>query len=237
MKFQIRVARKKDMKSLSGEARESFHEERMQMVEQQLRRRGIHDQHVLAAMEKIPRHVFLPAEFISSAYNDNPVTIGEDQTISQPYMVALMTQCLQVHKGDRVLEIGTGSGYQTAILMEMGAEVYTIERVKPLAEKAEKKLKDLGYDAFHMRIGDGTLGWPEQAPFQGIIVTAAAPEAPETYKEQLLEEGGKLIIPVGSRYSQVLHRITRVQDRFNKEEFTPCVFVPLVGKYGWKEEY
>jgi protein-L-isoaspartate(D-aspartate) O-methyltransferase len=237
MKFQIRIARRKDMKSQSGEARESFYEERMQMVDQQLRRRGIHDQHVLAAMEKVPRHVFLPAEFISSAYNDNPVTIGEDQTISQPYMVALMTQCLQVHKGDKVLEIGTGSGYQTAILMEMGAEVYTIERVKPLAEKAEKKLKDLGYHAFHMRIGDGTLGWPEQAPFQGIIVTAAAPEAPETYKEQLLEEGGKLVIPVGSRYSQVLHRITRVQDRFNKEEFTPCVFVPLVGKYGWKEEH
>lgn len=207
------------------------------MVDQQLRRRGIHDPNVLAAMQKIPRHVFLPVEFIRSAYDDSPVTIGEGQTISQPYMVALMTQCLQVHKGDRVLEIGTGSGYQTAVLMEVGAEVYTIERVKPLAEKAEKKLKDLGYDAFHIRIGDGTLGWPEEAHFQGIIVTAAAPEAPGTYKEQLSEEGGQLVIPVGSRYSQVLHRITRFQDRFTKEEFTPCVFVPLVGKYGWKEEH
>jgi protein-L-isoaspartate(D-aspartate) O-methyltransferase len=237
MKLQIRVDKKKDMKSLSGGARESFHEERMQMVDQQLRRRGIHDRNVLTAMQKIPRHVFLPVEFIRSAYDDSPVTIGEGQTISQPYMVALMTQCLKVHKGDRVLEIGTGSGYQTAILMEVGAEVYTIERVKPLAEKAEQRLKDLGYDAFHIRIGDGTLGWPEEAPFQGVIVTAAAPEAPETYKEQLSEAGGKLVIPVGSRYSQVLHCITRFQDRFNKEEFTPCVFVPLVGKYGWKEAY
>ena len=215
----------------------NWEEERRLMVDHQLRRRGIHDRGVLAVMEKIPRHRFVPDEFEGSAYSDSPVTIGEAQTISQPYMVALMTQCLKVHRGDKILEIGTGSGYQTAVLMELGAQVYTIERVKSLADKAEKRLRELGYDAFRIQIGDGTLGWPEEAPFDGIIVTAAAPEAPKVYKEQLIPEGGKLVIPVGSRYSQVLHRVTRFQDRYSTEEFTPCVFVPLVGKYGWKEEH
>jgi len=214
----------------------NWEEERKLMVDQQLRRRGIHDQGVLAAMEKIPRHRFVPEEFEGSAYSDSPMTIGAGQTISQPYMVALMTQCLKVRRGDKILEIGTGSGYQTAVLMELGAQVYTIERVKSLADEAEKRLRDLGYDAFQIRIADGTLGWPEKAPFHGIIVTAAAPEAPKVYKEQLTPEGGKLVIPVGSRYSQILHRVTRFQNRYTTEEFTSCVFVPLVGKYGWKEE-
>jgi protein-L-isoaspartate(D-aspartate) O-methyltransferase len=229
-------AKKQVVRDPSEGLEESFALQRKQMVEEQLKRRGIYDQSVLAAMEKIPRHVFIPQEFRGSAYSDCPVTIGEGQTISQPYMVALMTQCLQVREGSKVLEIGTGSGYQAAVLMELGAEVYTMERHKPLADKAEKRLRELGYDVFQIRIGDGTLGWPEQALFQGIIVTAAAPEVPAVLKEQLTE-GGKLVIPVGSRYSQVLNRITRFKDRYTTEEFTPCVFVPLVGKYGWKEEY
>lgn len=214
----------------------NWDEERKHMVGEQLKKRGIHHQSVLAAMGKVPRHLFVPQELRNSAYIDSPVTIGEGQTISQPYMVALMTQCLQVHKGDKVLEIGTGSGYQTAVLMEMGAYVCTIERYQSLADNAEKRLRDIGYHTFQTRVGDGTLGWPEQAPFAGIIVTAGAPEVPELFKEQLAE-GGKLVIPVGSRYTQTLCRITRFQNKFNLEEFTPCIFVPLVGKYGWKEEH
>jgi len=197
----------------------SWDEERRLMVDHQLRRRGIHDQSVLTVMEKIPRHFFVPKELMSAAYNDSPLTIGSGQTISQPYMVALMTQCLKVHKGDKVLEVGTGSGYQTAVLMELGAEVYTIERVALLADKAEKRLRELGYNAFRIRIGDGTLGWPEEAPFHGIIVTAAAPEVPKTYKEQLEPEGGKLVIPLGSRYSQVLHRRIDIQQRSLRRAF------------------
>jgi protein-L-isoaspartate(D-aspartate) O-methyltransferase len=236
MKIKGWIKKKKAISSQDGELAEELESERRLMVEEQLRRRGIHDRNVLAAMEKVPRHLFIPWEFRSASYSDSPVTIGEGQTISQPYMVALMTQCLQVKKGNKILEIGTGSGYQTAVLLEIGAEVYTIERYESLAEKAERRLKDLGYEAFQIRIGDGTIGWPEQAPFDGIIVTAAAPEEPAILKEQLVD-GGRLVIPVGSRYSQALNRVIRFKGKFTREEFTPCVFVPLVGKYGWKEEY
>jgi len=222
-------------KNIPKELAKSFDLERKLMVEEQLKQRGIDDQKVLDAMEKIPRHLFVPQELRSSSYYDGPLAIGEGQTISQPYMVAIMTQCLKVNRGDKILEIGTGSGYQTAVLLEIGAEVYTIERYKSLADEAERRLKDLGYETFQVQVGDGTVGWPEQAPFHGIIVTAAAPEPLKIYKEQLAE-GGRLVIPVGSRYSQTLTQITRLKDRFNMEEFTPCVFVPLVGKYGWKEE-
>lgn len=211
-------------------------EERRRMVEEQLRKRDISDESVLGAMLKVPRHLFIPEEFRGSAYEDSPVTIGEGQTISQPYMVALMTQCLRVKKGDKILEIGTGSGYQTAVLMELGAKVYTIERIPSLAERAEKRLKEMGYENFKIRIGNGTLGWPEEAPFDRIIVTAGAPEVPTAYKEQLSPKGGILVIPIGSRYSQVLYCITRNQDEYTTEESTCCVFVPLIGKWGWKED-
>lgn len=237
MDFRKLIGSKRTAHSSGKNTSMNWDEERRLMVDHQLRQRGIHDQAVLVAMERIPRHLFVPDEFMNCSYNDSPVTIGQGQTISQPYMVALMTQCLKVHRGDKVLEIGTGSGYQTAVLMELGAQVYTIERVASLADKAETRLRELGYDAFRIRIGDGTLGWPEEAPFHGIIVTAGAPEAPKVYKEQLTPEGGKLVIPVGSRYSQILHRVTCFQDRYTTEEFTACVFVPLVGKYGWKEEH
>ncbi|MFH1624535.1 MAG: protein-L-isoaspartate(D-aspartate) O-methyltransferase [Pseudomonadota bacterium] len=210
-----------------------FDNERQLMVENQLRRRGIADATVLEVMGKVPRERFVPREQISSAYHDGPLSIGEGQTISQPYMVALMTECLQLEGKERVLEIGTGSGYQTAILAELAAEVYTIEIHRSLSEKAQWLLAGLGYDSIRFGIGDGSKGWEEEAPFDGIIVTAGSPDVPVTLKEQLTD-GGRLVIPVGSRFVQTLYRMTRVGKSFRKEDFTGCVFVPLVGECGWK---
>jgi protein-L-isoaspartate(D-aspartate) O-methyltransferase len=203
------------------------------MVENQLKSRGISDAAVLRAMEKVPRHLFLPEENMRSAYEDGPLPIGQGQTMSQPYMVALMTQCLEAQAGDKILEIGTGSGYQAAVLLELTGEVYTIERVPELAARAEQTLSALGYDRFHMQIGDGSKGWLDAAPFDGIIVTAGAPAVPQALLDQLTE-GGRLVIPVGSRFSQTLFRVRRTGAAFKEEEFTMCVFVPLVGEAGWK---
>jgi protein-L-isoaspartate(D-aspartate) O-methyltransferase len=208
---------------------------RSAMVEEQLRHRGISDIRVLEAMERIPRHLFIPPDHQSEAYEDRPIPIGEGQTISQPYMVALMTQTLSPDAKDRVLEIGTGSGYQTAILAELCRKVFTIERISSLRQKAEETLGGLGYANVSFRTGDGSKGWSEEAPFEGIMVTAAAPRPPQTLTSQL-SEGGRLIIPAGSRYSQTLYRITRQGEKFLEEEVTGCVFVPLVGAYGWEEE-
>lgn len=210
-------------------------EERLQMVEEQLRRRGIKDERVLAAMAKVPRHLFVPGGSQAEAYEDRPLPIGAGQTISQPYMVAIMTQSLDLEGKERVLEIGTGSGYQTAILAELSQTVFTIERIASLYEKAEKILLDLGYKNVRCRWGDGSQGWEEEVPFDGIIVTAGAPEIPRTLKSQLAD-GGRLVIPVGPRYSQNLLRIIRNGNRFEEEDITGCVFVPLLGEFGWKEE-
>jgi protein-L-isoaspartate(D-aspartate) O-methyltransferase len=205
------------------------------MVRTQLIPRGIRDKRVLDAMERVPRHLFVDRSTISDAYSDMALPIGEGQTISQPYMVAVMTELLELNGSERVLEIGTGSGYQAAVLAELSQDVYTIERVAPLGELAKKRFHDLSYANIHSRIGDGTLGWPEEAPFDRIIITAGAPEIPEPLTAQLAD-GGIIVIPVGGLYSQQLLKIKKSGDNMINEYHTLCVFVPLIGQYGWKKE-
>ena len=211
-----------------------YQKERLAMVEEQLRRRGISDPRVLEAMAKVPRHLFVPEDYQNSAYEDRPLPIGEGQTISQPYMVAIMTQSLELKGREKVLEIGTGSGYQAAILAELARAVYTVERISSLTQSAQKVLRNLGYQNIFFRTGDGSKGWPEEALFDGIMVTAGAPDIPQTFKAQLTE-GGILVIPTGPRYTQTLFKLTREGEQFIEEDVTGCVFVPLVGDHGWKE--
>ena len=201
---------------------------RLKMVETQIRMRGIEDALVLEAMRKVPRHLFVPESLRDSAYEDGPLPIGEEQTISQPYIVALMTALAAPRPGERVLEVGTGSGYQAAILAEIGVEVYTIEIVPPLAERAAALLRDLGYGSVHTRIGDGYRGWPEASPFDAILVTAAPERIPEPLKEQL-RVGGRLVIPVGAATQELL-RITRTESGFQEERVAPVRFVPMTGE-------
>ena len=212
-----------------------WEDERLRMVAEQLRKRRISDERVLSAMGKVPRHLFVPPESMQRAYTDGPLPIGEGQTVSQPYMVAIMTQYLNLKGGEKVLEVGTGSGYQSSIIMELSGELYTIERVASLAERAKDRLIGLGYRNFHMRVADGTKGWPEAAPFDGIIVTAGAPALPDVLVDQL-KDGGRLVIPVGSRHSQALYRCVKRGGACITEEDTMCVFVPLIGEYGWEED-
>jgi protein-L-isoaspartate(D-aspartate) O-methyltransferase len=201
---------------------------RMRMVEEQLVRRGVRDQDVLAAMRSVPRHLFVPDEDAEEAYADSPLPIGLGQTISQPYMVALMTSQLEVDVRSRVLEIGAGSGYQTAVLAEVAGEVFAVERLAPLAERARVTLARLGYANVRLAIGDGARGWHEQAPFQGILVAAAADEVPPELLGQLAD-GGRLVVPVGrSRGEQVLTVVERTGDSFQERHDTRCRFVPLV---------
>lgn len=211
-----------------------FESLRRWMVETQIILRGVKDPTVINAMLKVPRHRFVPEELMDRAYDDMALPIGEGQTISQPYIVAVMTELLEPDINHRVLEIGTGSGYQAAVLAEIVKEVYTIERVASLSERARQIVRELGYENIFFKIGDGTLGWPEEAPFDRIIVTAAAPEIPDTFVEQL-KEGGIVIAPVGSRYSQVLIKGRKQKGSLITEESVPCVFVPLVGEKGWRE--
>jgi len=208
---------------------------RSHMVEEQLIRRGIKNERVRNAFRKVPRHKFLPHNLLDSAYADTPLPIGEGQTISQPYMVALMTECLGLQGKERVLEIGTGSGYQAAILAELADQVYSIERFQALSGNAESILNELGYTNIHLKVGDGTLGWQDYAPFDGIIITAGAPIVPQTLIEQLAE-GGRLVIPLGSGFSQILNLIRKEAGSIKTEEICGCVFVPLVGKYGWQDQ-
>ena len=233
--YNIHSKRKMGSKRNTEKSKRDWELERLRMVEDQLKSRGISDERVLRAMAKVPRHHFIPKDYLESAYADGPLPIGERQTVSQPYMVSIMTQCLALKGGERVLEIGTGSGYQSAVLMELVKELYTIERISSLAERAERKLLELGYSQFHIRVADGTRGWPEAAPFDGIIVTAGAPEIPENLIDQLCEEG-RLVIPVGSRFSQRLYTCVKKVGKCVKEENTLCVFVPLIGEHGWEEE-
>ncbi len=205
---------------------------RNNMVNTQLMPRGIRDPRVLAAMRQVPRHRFVPSALWDQAYNDYPLPIGEDQTISQPYIVALMTEILEPKDSDRVLEVGVGSGYQAAVLAELVAQVFTMDRVGPLATRAQETLKSMGYRNIKVRFGDGTLGWPEEAPFDGIMVTAAAPQVPRPLTEQLAL-GGRLVIPVGDRYSQTLTLVRQTRDGLKFEYHGGCRFVPLIGKYGW----
>ncbi len=215
---------------------QDFARQRARMVAQQLAARGISDPAVLAAFRAVPREAFVPPEQRQDAYRDSPLPIGESQTISQPFVVALMVEALEISGGDRVLEIGTGSGYAAAILSQVAAEVYTVERHPSLAREAERRCAELGYRNVHIRVGDGTLGWPEHAPYDAIVVSAAAPEVPEPLAEQLAV-AGKLVIPVGaSPYTQELLRLTRTgPETLVRENLGGVAFVPLVGAEGWQD--
>ncbi len=207
---------------------------RKRMVQQQIAARGVKSEAVLDAMRKVPRERFLPVGDGVFAYEDSPLPIGEGQTISQPFIVAYMAEGLDLEGGEKVLEIGTGCGYAAAVLAEIAAEVYTIERIESLADMARQSLKSLGYENVHIRCGDGTLGWPEKSPFDGILVSAGAPDIPDTLKRQL-RIGGRLVIPVGYGQSyQQLVRVTRVEENeWTSEELIAVRFVPLVGEEGW----
>ncbi|MFC1594436.1 protein-L-isoaspartate(D-aspartate) O-methyltransferase [Candidatus Omnitrophota bacterium] len=209
-----------------------FKELRSAMVQEQLVRRGISDSRVLDAFRTVERHKFVPGNAQKNAYDDCPLTIGNDQTISQPYMVALMTQCLELRGDEKVLEIGTGSGYQTAILAALCKSVYSVERIKELADRAMNTLQELGYANIHIKIDDGTLGWNQEAPFDAIIVTAGAPDIPETLLGQL-GVYGKIAIPVGDRSSQMLRVVIKSKEKCTTKDICGCIFVPLLGKYGW----
>lgn len=205
---------------------------REQMVREQLITRGITNQRVLAAFYKVEREKFVPSGVRNDAYEDFPLSIGERQTISQPYMVALMTQCLELKGDEKILEIGTGSGYQTAILAELTREVYSIERIRVLAERAKKLLEELGYSNIKIFLNDGTLGWKESSPYDRIVVTAGARKIPQPLTDQL-EEEGVMVIPVGNVYSQDLKVARKRKNRIKIVTVEKCVFVPLIGEYGW----
>jgi protein-L-isoaspartate(D-aspartate) O-methyltransferase len=209
-----------------------FERKRRSMVKEQLMARNIRDPRTLDAMRRVPREKFVAEKYRVRAYDDCPLPIGADQTISQPYMVALMTEALQLKGTETVLEIGTGSGYQTAILAELAGQVFSIERLPALADKAEAVLWKLGYTNIAVLVGDGSMGDPDHAPFSAILVTAGSPEIPASLKEQLVE-GGRLVIPVGSRGYQELFRVTRRGETFPVENLGGCVFVPLIGVQGW----
>jgi len=205
------------------------------MIERQLVSRGITDPKVLAAMSTVPREVFIPPDLAKSAYDDSPLPIAEGQTISQPYIVALMTEAARIGPSSRVLEVGTGSGYAAAVLAELAAKVVTIERHGKLAATAREALKRLGYSNVLVIEGDGSRGVPEEAPFDAILVAAGAPAPPESLKRQLAD-GGRLVIPISANTHQDLRAITRIGDGFREEDLGPVRFVPLLGKEGWEED-
>jgi protein-L-isoaspartate(D-aspartate) O-methyltransferase len=207
---------------------------RQRMLRNNLIPRGINDPEVLKAMGKIHRHLFVEEALEGEAYNDHPLPIGHKQTISQPYIVALMTQALRLSGKDRVLEIGTGSGYQTAILAELADRVYTVERIRPLMEQARTLLNTMGYTNILFRAFDGTIGWKEHAPYDGIIITAGSPDIPKPLLEQL-DEGGRMIVPVGDRSTQTLFKVIRQGNGYVKEDLGGCRFVDLIGTHGWKK--
>lgn len=217
----------------AGSSADSYEWLRLCMVAQQLRARGIRDERVLRAMGEVSRHLFVAEEQRAHAYEDRPLPIGEGQTISQPYMVAAMTEALRLSAGARVLEVGTGSGYQTAILCRLAAEVVSVERRPALARQAEEALARFGCTNVRVVVGDGTMGYAPRAPYDGIVVTAAAPAVPDALRDQLADRG-RLVIPVGSSYQQELVIVERDGDRFREERGEGCVFVPLIGKQGWQ---
>jgi len=212
----------------------NFEKERIRMVEEQIVVRGIKDERVLTAMRKVPRHEFLPEAIRGMAYQDSALPLGEGQTMSQPYMVAVMSELMGLSGTERVLEIGTGSGYQAAVLAELCEKVYTVERIKVLADRARATLDRLGYRSVAIKVYDGTYGWKDMAPFDAIIVTAGSPDIPGPLVEQL-KEGGRMVIPVGERYEQMLIKVIKTPEGFVTDRNIPCVFVPLIGNHGWKE--
>ncbi len=219
----------------NGRARDPYEVARRRMVADQLVAGGIKDQRVLEAMLQVPRHEFVNPGMQNQAYEDRPLQIGMAQTISQPLMVAIMTEALELKGGEKILEIGTGSGYQAAILAELAKDIYTIERLDTLSIRARRVLHKLLYKNIHFRIGDGTLGWPEEAPFDCIVVTAGSPEIQKNFIDQL-KDGGRLVIPVGGETVQELVVITKVGGSFRTRNVTGCGFVKRIGEYGWKCE-
>jgi len=219
----------RDSEDREGQA---FARKRAEMVRHQIELRGIKDERVLETVSKVPRHLFVPHKLRDRAYCDTPLHIGEGQTISQPYMVALMTEMLALTGSEKVLEVGTGSGYQTAILAELAAFVHSIERIASLAESARQRLAALGYENIEVHVGDGSVGLESEAPFDAILVTAGAPGIPEALCSQLAERG-RLVIPVGSQTLQRLHLVEKKHGQLRTKEFTGCVFVPLIGEDGW----
>ena len=220
--------------SKGGGVSGSFAALRARMVERNIAARGVQDELVLEAMRKVPRELFLPKDLREFAYEDSPLPIAGEQTISQPYIVAFMAEALMLKGGEKILEIGAGSGYAAAVLSEIAAQVYTVERLGQLAEQAAETLTDLGYDNVHVLHGDGTKGWPEHAPYDAIVVAAGGPQVPESLKEQL-KIGGRLVIPVGAdQRAQELVRVTRVSAReYLSEDIADVRFVPLIGDEGW----
>jgi protein-L-isoaspartate(D-aspartate) O-methyltransferase len=218
------------MEKVNGQAYKIL---RDKMVENQIISRGVDDKEVIRAMLKVERHLFVPSAYMKEAYDDCPLPIGEGQTISQPYIVAYMTEVLQLKKTEKVLEIGTGSGYQAAILAECAKEVYTIELIEALGKRAEKLLKDIGYNNIHLKIGDGYQGWKEYSPFDAIIVTCAPTHVPEALKEQLAE-GGLMVIPVGGSYAQELVVLTKENGKLKQRDIFGVRFVPMKNKSGEK---
>ena len=212
-----------------------FPKVRLKMVEEQIVSRGIKDAKLISAMKKIPRHLFVEEALHGQAYSDHPLPIGEKQTISQPYMVALMTEALLLTGKEKVLEIGTGSGYQTAILAELSEKVFSVERIRSLAIRARKLLYELGYFNVEIKIFDGTFGWMEESPFDAIMVTAGSPDIPQPLIDQL-SIGGRLVIPVGEVLVQDLFRVTKTEEGVKKEDLGGCRFVKLIGKYAWEAE-
>ncbi|MBU0595471.1 protein-L-isoaspartate(D-aspartate) O-methyltransferase [Candidatus Bipolaricaulota bacterium] len=232
--FTLLIAKGQDVFRESKTSKR-FDAERARMVEYDLRRRGIHDLKVLEAMSRIPRHDFVPPHLAHAAYEDCPLPIGSGQTISQPYIVALMTQALHLKGGERVLELGTGSGYQTAVLAEVGAEVWTIERLAEHAEAAKQRLQEFGNAQVHFQIGDGTLGWPSAAPFDRILSTGGLPSVPDALIAQLCE-GGLFVGPIGPLAAQQLMRIVYHARGAHSENLGGCRFVPMIGEFGWRDD-
>jgi len=213
---------------------ETTADQRADMVDRQLRARGIRSETVLEVMGGVPRERFLPSGQRHRAYRDQALPISQGQTLSQPYMVAVMTEALKLRPSDRVLEIGTGSGYQTAVLSPLASEVFSLERIPELSSRAKEVLWELACENVRLRVGDGSVGWPEEAPFDAILVTAGAPHVPESLKAQLAEDGGRLVVPVGDRFIQELVRVTRNGEGFESEDLLSCRFVPLMGEEGWE---
>ncbi len=208
---------------------------REKMVREQIVARGIKNQQVIDVLRKVPRHKFVEQKYLKEAYNDHPLPLTQGQTISQPYIVALMTELLELYGDEKVLEIGTGSGYQTAILAELAETVYTVDRLTELSHEAQQTLQQLGYKNIHLQVGDGSVGWQELAPYDRIIVTASAPNIPQPLIDQL-KEGGKIVIPLGSSFGQDLVVGEKYKGEMKIFDYGKCVFVPLIGEFGWPEE-
>ncbi len=208
---------------------------REQMVQYQLKARGILDERVLEAFRRVPREEFVPADLAHRAYTDNPLPIGQGQTISQPFMVAVMTEVAKLRPGEKVLELGTGSGYQTAILLELGAQVYGIERIPELFQQAQDRLSRLGYTGWTLKQGDGTLGWLEFSPYDAIVVAAGSPDVPKPLLDQLALNG-RLVIPLEEDFSQVLYTVVRTEHGFERHRGERCTFVPLIGEHAWRSD-